>query len=107
MPLPWAAHPLALFCAVSLGGSVLGLVGLMRSSSPRRGAWLALTVALEALIAAFVGLTVVNGGPPAVWGPPALLLGVCLAFHLLQSGPGRRLAVAGLGGPVRHRRVRR
>src|SRR5687768_5700990 len=91
MSLPWMDPPLVLLGTVSVGGTVLGLLGLLRSFSASRPPAGRILAAVAGVVVAFAAVALAFGQPWEIWLSPLLLLGVCLAFRGLQTDRGRRL----------------
>jgi hypothetical protein len=104
MSAPWINPALSVVVAVGIGGSCLGLIGLLRKPRAR---WLPapLARALALTGAGFCTAAVLLGQPAAVWLPPAFLLALCVplcglpareAGWLRGLALNRRLQAAGL-----------
>jgi hypothetical protein len=93
MNSPWFDPTLSILFAVGVGGSVLGLLGVLRRSAER---WLSWPVLLAVVLPAggFCAAAVACRQPIGVWLPPALLLAVVVTFRMVQSPSCGRFAAA-------------
>ncbi len=90
-------------CFVGLGGSLLGLFGLLASSRRGGRAVVAGRLALLLMLGGLAAGAWALGQPRGVWLPPALLGGVCGTFWLLRSPRTRGALAAPLGALCRPR----
>jgi hypothetical protein len=103
MSILWMDPALAALCTVGIGGSALGLWGLLHAR-PLRGRWSLAAAALMVLVAGAAAVAAWLGQAAGVWVPPLALVGVCAAFRFVRTAAARRLA-GWLGAALREPRV--
>ncbi len=91
MSILWMDPTLAVLCTVGIGGSALGLFGLLRSK-PLGGFWRVAAVTLAVLAVGLAARAAWLGQAAGFWAPPLALAGVCLAFRFVRSAAAGRLA---------------
>ncbi len=92
MAAPWIDPTLCLVVTLGIGGSALGLMGLLLPF-PLRGVWKALPIGFASLAAGFCALAALLGQPATTWGPTLALLGIGVVFTVARTRTAQQVCV--------------
>jgi len=84
MSAPWIDPFVALFCTVCIGGTLLGLLELLRSTSTNKKRWIWVERGVAVVVVGFSTVAALLGQPLLIWLPPLTLIGVWAVCQLAR-----------------------